>query len=256
MSIYFDFLVFRFKLYVMVDKRKHRGQGPEDSRLFNQEAIEYIREAVADYSLLLTKGYAERSALKLVGDRFKLTQRQRTAVMRCSCSDEQLEKRRERQLKASSIKKDSIAIDGYNTLITVESTLGGGFIFKGRDGCLRDLASLHGTYRKVTETIPALKMIIECVNSYQPEEVIFLLDKPVSNSGKLKKIIEEMVENTKLYWSVKLFNNPDEELILGSSIAATSDGAVLDRCGRWINLVGEIISSSISSAQIMDVCQE
>ncbi len=55
-----------------------------------------LREAVADFSLLLTKGYAEKSALKLVGDRFSLTQRQRLAVMRSSCSDQQRQSRLER----------------------------------------------------------------------------------------------------------------------------------------------------------------
>jgi hypothetical protein len=52
-----------------------------------------LRQAVADFSMLLTKGYADKSSLKLVGDRFSLTQRQRVAVMRGSCSDQQLEGR-------------------------------------------------------------------------------------------------------------------------------------------------------------------
>ena len=54
-----------------------------------------------------------------------------------------------------------IAIDGYNVLITIEAAMSGGCIFKARDGCLRDLASIHGTYRKVNETIPALQLIGE-----------------------------------------------------------------------------------------------
>ena len=54
----------------MPDKREHRGQHPADEKLFSKEALSGLRQAVADYSLLLTKGYAETSALKLVGDRF------------------------------------------------------------------------------------------------------------------------------------------------------------------------------------------
>lgn len=253
MSIYFDFSAFSFNLYAMADKRKHRGKAPEDDSLFSPDAIEQLTRAVVDYSLLLTKGYAQKSALKLVGDRFELTQRQRTAFMRCSCSRQQSENRRTRQIKTAKIKKDSVAIDGYNVLITVESALSGGFIFKGTDGCYRDLASLHGTYRKVTETIPSLEMIIDFVNSFRPDDVIFMLDKPVSNSGKLRKIIEEMTQNTRPYWSVRLFNNPDEELILGSSIAATSDSDILDKCSRWINLAAEIITELIPSAKIIDL---
>ena len=72
----------------MPDKRAHRGQHPADAMLFASDRIPDIRYAVADYSLLLGKGYAEKSSLKLVGDRFALTERQRLAVMRSSCSDE------------------------------------------------------------------------------------------------------------------------------------------------------------------------
>jgi hypothetical protein len=237
----------------MVDKRQHRGKAPGDDELFSKAAIENLQLAVGDYSLLLGKGYGEKSSLKLVGDRFELTARQRTAVMRCSCSDQQLSKRKKKQLKISKIKKDSVAIDGYNVIITIESALSGGYIFEGKDGCYRDLASLHGTYRKVTETIDAIKMIVDFIKSFGPEEVIFLLDKPVSNSGKLKQIIEETAQQRGVGYSAALFNNPDDELILGSSIAATSDSAVLDRCGRWINLAREMIDELIPDANIIEL---
>ena len=77
----------------MPDTREHRGPHPADAELFAPALLPRLREAVADFSLLLTKGYADKSALKLVGDRFSLTQRQRLAVMRGSCSDQQLQSR-------------------------------------------------------------------------------------------------------------------------------------------------------------------
>ena len=43
--------------------------------------------------------------------------------------------------------------------ITVEAALSDGFLFMGRDGCLRDLAGIHGTYRRVEETLPAVEQI-------------------------------------------------------------------------------------------------
>ena len=47
-------------------------------------------------------------------------------------------------------------IDGYNALTTIESALSGSVILRARDGCYRDMASMHGTYRKVQETVPAI----------------------------------------------------------------------------------------------------
>ncbi len=140
----------------MPDKRTHRGPHPADAKLFAPKAICDLRLALADFSLLLTKGYAEKSALKLVGDRFSLTERQRQAIMRSACSDQQLGPRKQRQVKLADLAGRAIAIDGYNVLITIEAAMSGACVFKGRDGCLRDLASIHGTYRKVTETIPAV----------------------------------------------------------------------------------------------------
>jgi len=143
----------------MPDKRTHRGPHPADEKLFAPDSISKLRMALADFSLLLTKGYAEKSALKLVGDRFSLTERQRLAIMRSACSDQQLASRNQRCIALGNLAGQSIAIDGYNILITVEAAMSGGVIFKGRDGCFRDLASIHGTYRKVTETIPAVQLI-------------------------------------------------------------------------------------------------
>ena len=81
----------------MPDKRQHRGPHPQDTRLFAPESLERLQGAVADYSMLLSRGYAPASSLKLVGDRFNLVQRQRLAVMRAACSDHQLEGRWQRR---------------------------------------------------------------------------------------------------------------------------------------------------------------
>jgi len=56
----------------MPDKRVHRGPGPADKKLFAAKVISDLRLAVEDYSLLLGKGYGEKGALKLVGDKFSL----------------------------------------------------------------------------------------------------------------------------------------------------------------------------------------
>ena len=71
----------------MPDARAHRGPDPRDRDAFAPAAWPRLREAVADLSWLLTRGYAEASSLKLVGDRLALTERQRMAVRRCACAD-------------------------------------------------------------------------------------------------------------------------------------------------------------------------
>ena len=237
----------------MPDKRIHRGPHPADEKLFAPEVISDLRSALADYSLLLTKGYAEKSALKLVGDKFSLTQRQRMAVMRSACSDGQLSSRSEHRIEAKNLAGQSVAVDGYNVLITVEAAMSGGVIFAGRDGCFRDLASIHGTYRKVTETIPALQLIGEFLKEAGVTKTLLLLDSPVSNSGRLKTLIGQLADQNNWDWEIELLLSPDAELKKTDLIVASSDSVILDGCRRWVNLATEIIKQKLPSAWIIDL---
>lgn len=235
----------------MPDKRTHRGPHPSDAKLFGAEALPGLQAALADFCLLLTKGYADNSALKLVGDHFALTQRQRLALMRAACSDRQQQGRLARQVKTVDLAGQSLAIDGYNLLITIEAALSGAFLFRGRDGCLRDLAGIHGTYRKVEETTPALLCIGRFLEGIGVTEPLWLLDSPVSNSGRLKTLMGELARENHWDWSIRLSTNPDAELKRTARVVASTDSVVLDACGRWTNLGTEIISACIPEACVV-----
>jgi hypothetical protein len=146
-----------------------------------------------------------------------------------------------------------IAIDGYNALITIEAAMSGGLIFKGRDGCFRDLASIHGTYRRVTETIPAVQLIGEFLREIGIDKALWLLDSPVSNSGRLKTLIGELAQNNGWNWEIRLSLSPDAELIKTDHIVASTDSVILDACKRWINLTTEIIKRKLISARVVDL---
>jgi hypothetical protein len=217
--------------------------------LFAGDKILDIRRAVADYSILLSKGYAEKSSLKLVGDRFGLTERQRLAVMRSACSDQHRTSRKNRQLEIEQIAGQAIAIDGYNLLITIEAAMSGGLIFKGRDGCCRDLASIHGTYHRVSETQPAIELIGGFLQQKGVIEALWLLDSPVSNSGRLKTILRKYNPD----WQIELVTSPDAVLIKGEKIVVSTDSVILDKCDRWIDLAGEVIRNLIPPTKIIDL---
>ena len=237
----------------MPDKRAHRGQHPSDAILFAGDRIPDIQQAVADYSLLLSKGYAEKSSLKLVGDRFTLTERQRLAVMRSACSEEQRASRKSRQLNIVAVAGQEVAVDGYNLLITIEAAMSGGLIFRGRDGCCRDLASIHGTYRRVSETQPAIELIGGFLQQIGISQALWLLDSPVSNSGRLKTMLGELARTNKWKWEIELVTSPDAVLIKGEKTVASSDSVVLDKCSKWVDLAGEIIKNRIPAAKIIDL---
>ena len=74
---------------------------------------------MADYCWLLTRGYGSDAALKLVGDHFQLALRQRIALKRGGCSAAAADRRKHKCVALADIAGRSLAIDGFNCLITV-----------------------------------------------------------------------------------------------------------------------------------------
>jgi hypothetical protein len=229
------------------DSRKHRGPGPQDAAWFGREAHPGLASAVADLSWLRTRGYAERSALKLVGDRYRLVERQRVAVLRSGCSDESLARRRASRVELGALRGRSLRIDGFNLLLTLESALGGGVVLGGRDGCFRDLASMHGTYRRVAETRPGLELATRRLTAWGLGSCLWLLDAPVSNSGRLAAMIRA------LGGRAEVVPDPDDLLAGPGDPVATADAGILDRCGPWVNLARLLVEAGVPGASIVDL---
>ncbi len=216
----------------MPDTRKHRGPGPQDLEWFGERARRDLREATSDVSWLLSRGYAEPSALELVGNRHRLVERQRVAVRRSACSDDSLARRRASRLNEFG---GPLRIDGFNLILTLESALGGGIVLGGRDGCCRDLASVHGTYRKVEETQPALDLTKHWLANWGVGPCTWYLDAPVSNSGRLAAMIRATG------WDAEVVADPDKLLTQPGAPIVTADAGILDHCGPWVNLAGLLV---------------
>jgi len=230
---------------------------PGDDHIFGPDACVDLCSAVSDMSMLLTRGYPLHGTLKLVGDRYDLTDRQRLAVRRCSCSDAQRQSRQLRRVDAKALKGECLIIDGFNLLITVEAALSGAAVFIGRDGCYRDLSGIHGSYRRVTETPQAFAIIADYLKAAGVGYVKWLFDRPVSNSGKLKVMVTGLAEANGWPWEVQVVDNPDNELIAADDIVSTSDSDVIDRCAQWFNLCEEVVNickqSDGSGAFVVDL---
>jgi hypothetical protein len=237
----------------MPDRRSHRGPHPDDAREFATSAVPVLQSATSDLSWLLTRGYALPSALKLTGDRYQLTARQRTAVSRCACSDERRQRRKESRRDPASLAGAELWIDGYNVLTSIEAALAGGVLVRGRDGCLRDMASMHGSYRKVAETIPAIELLGSVIEAFNVGTVRWLLDQPVSNSGRLRTILLDIAGRHTWNWTVDLVPNPDPRLAAATTCIATADSAILNEAVRWIPLANLAIESHVPDCWIIDL---
>jgi len=220
----------------MGDSRGHRGPHPADEKLFSNEALPALQNAVADLSWLRTRGYAETSAIKLVGDRYQLRGRQRVAMGRCACSDSAKDLRGSKRRDPEAMTARPLVIDGLNVITTIEVALAGGVLLACRDACMRDMASFHGNYRLVQETERAVGILIEVVESLGPSEAMVYIDRPVSNSGRLAEIVRRTAAAKKLRLQATTADRVDETLKESEAVVASADSAILDGCGSWLNL--------------------
>jgi hypothetical protein len=238
---------------VSPDARRHRGAHPADAELFRADQLEKLRLAVSELSWLLSRDYKLTSSLKLVGDRHGLRERQRLAVSRSACSDQDQQRRKAQCVAVEELRNQPMIIDGFNLIITVEAALSGGPLFVGVDECIRDLSSVHGSYRSVEETDRAISMIGETLKRLGPSSVLWLLDRPVSNSGRLAAKIRDFAAHNDCPWDVQVLFNPDAEIVQSPAIAITSDSVILDRVKSWADLKSYLIAREIHDAWMIDL---
>lgn len=239
----------------MPDRRKHRGPHQSDGRLFSPAAVPALRAAVADLSWLLGRGYRDASALKLVGDRHRLQHRQREAVRRAACSDEARESSVNGlvPLRRDALGGRAVLVDGFNCIVTVEAALAGGVILQCRDGRHRDMASVHGSYRKVHETQAAAELLGRVLERAGAGTARWLLDAPVSNSGRLRSLLLELAEARDWDWTVELVDDPDRLLRDTGELCATADSGILDTGVASVDLAGAAIAAEVPQAWLVDL---
>lgn len=232
--------------------QRHRNPHPDDHNLFNGLQLIRVEKAVTELCWLLNHDYARHSAIKLVGDHHQLVQRQRLAIGRISCSDQSKINRHNKCINCQEIKSRHLIIDGFNLIITLEAATAGGILLRCKDACIRDLASVHGTYRLVKETESVIEIIGHALAAFQPASVQWLFDKPVSNSGRLAQLIQTNAQIHHWNWQTNLVDNPDQIIANSDAIAITSDSAILDAVGHWLNLTPYLLEQYFPDAWLID----
>ncbi len=226
-----------------------RGFAPEDEKQFSAESVRLLKRAGTEVRYLLNRGYHLKPVIQFVGDHYLFSERQRLALARSIAPDDKVTARKSRKIDLSSLEENGdlpvlpeINIDGFNTVITLETALSGSPVFKGMDGCIRDLAGLRGTYRIIDVTSAAVDLLLRAVEGMHVRRVNVFLDAPVSNSGRLKTLFYERMETLGCGFAMEIpvINDVDGAL-KQSRYVVSSDSVILDACRSWINLVPELL---------------
>lgn len=231
---------------------RNRGKNTGDDTLFSsKKQVDKLKLATQDMHYLLSRGYAEKASSELVGNHYRLKTRQIQALRGASASENQIQNRKNKELQISDLKNKTIYLDGFNVLILLESLLSDAYIFEGTDGCFRDLSGVHGTYKRVNQTQQSIKLVATFFKKSQVENMIWIFDKPVSNSGRIKQIIVDFANENTLNWNVELEFNPDKFLAENAEIIVSSDAWILDFCKNWFNLIGYLITEEKLSVNLV-----
>lgn len=109
-----------------------------------------------------------------------------------------------------------------------------------RDGALRDLAGLRGTYRVIDKTQTAIELLLRQLELLYLSEAVFYLDAPVSNSGRLSGLIRQCAKGYGI--SVQTQIIPDVDRVLEQMEGVISgDAIILNRCKSWLNVMPPLI---------------
>ncbi len=228
-----------------------RGFVPEDEKEFNEDSQLLLRKAQKEILYLMEQGYPIKNSSTFVGNHYMLSERQRMAIVRATAEKKIVDLRSRKQLTKETL-GSNVFIDGLNTIITLEVALSEGTLIRCMDGTIRDLAGLRGTYRLISQTDEAILLIGEKLFKLQIDEVIFYLDAPVSNTGRLKARIQDILKTFPYQSKVELVNNADVILEKLNSVV-TSDAIILNKCNGWYNLIGEIINDKLRNYKFVDL---
>ncbi|MBP5364619.1 MAG: DUF434 domain-containing protein [Bacteroidales bacterium] len=215
-----------------------RGYLPDDDKKFSPQALATMQTASRHVFYLINEGYDIKTASTFVGNHFKLSERQRLAIVRSIATAEQLNVRKAKEL--TSVAGADVWIDGFNTIITLEVMLSNSMLFSCMDGTIRDLAALRGTYRMIPETAEAAQVLFEQLTVQGVASAHILLDEPVSNSGRLKSLLadvkEELGTTCPFDLDIQIIKEVDRTLWEKANVI-TADAIILDHCVSWFNLM-------------------
>ena len=227
-----------------------RGYVPSDSREFTEQ-VDKLRSAGDELYYLINRGYQIKPASTFVGNHYLLSERQRLALVRSISPKDRIEERLEKEI--NNLKDSVVYIDTFNTVITLEIAFSGSTLLYCMDGTIRDLAGLRGTYRIIDKTDLAVEAIRKLLESEGVKEAYFLIDAPISNSGRLSSKIEDMFTDSNVNVVCEVINDVDKNLYTRENVI-TSDAIILDNCISWFNLTRRVIKEEIGEYPFVKIC--
>ena len=193
---------------------------------------ETLREAAQDYCWLLDRGYPDQPAIKLVGDRYRLTRVERGMLYRGVFSTADSSRRGNRLSDPGDLIGGALAVDGYNVLFTVWNYLAGRPLVAATDRFVRDIGGTRSRLPHDERFESLARTLCETLQHLRLRSTTVFLDEPLPWSRDQAAILQSV-------WGESRddgFNVFTEEGVDGRLARttmgwiATSDTGIIDRC--------------------------
>ena len=98
-------------------------------------------------------------------------------------------------------------------------------------------------YHPVGVTTRAAELVAATLGAAGVGPVSWCLDRPVSNSGRLRALLLAVAEAAGVSWEVALTDGTDRAVAAAPEVAASSDSWILDRAPRWVDLPAAVLAA-------------
>jgi hypothetical protein len=214
--------------------------------------LEILKEAIIDMRYLLNRGYNRKTAADYVTSRYKLSKEERAIIFRAVYPDEQAKSRLKKLINIEEVAGNTLLIDGFNNIITIENAVRGAILIKCDDGLIRDISYTSRKFKMTPYTEPAIMMMFEILKICKAKESIFFFDEQISFSGEIASKIRQKMREEGINGDAKTSKRNDTEIISKDGIIASSDSLIMERANKIFDLAGYIVNSKFKE-KILDI---
>jgi len=211
-----------------------------------------LRKAVHDLRYLLDQGYPRESAVNFVANHYRLPLGERHLLARCVFSRGEIAIHKSKVISGKKVNGKHLGVDGYNTLITLESILTGKQVVRCDDGYIRDLRAIFGKYKLSRATDRALAELLEILGRARPRDVVVLFDKQVSRSGELAGATRRGLKKFGLKGNSRATSGVDFKL-RAFDVVASSDRAIIWRAKAVLDIPADVVAKK--AIKVLDLTE-
>lgn len=210
--------------------------------------VECVRHAATDYRWLLDRGYPDEPAIKLVGDRYRLTRVERGMLYRGVFSRDASEKRAGRLCRPEDIAGQRLTADGHNVLFTLWNYLAGRPLVAATDRFVRDIGGTRSRLPRDERFNRLGGILVSALLQLPAGDILVYLDEQLPWSRDHGVILQSLWDESPAAAEGRAFLVRPETSVdariaaVSDGCIATSDSGIIDRCAAPVlDLAGYIL---------------